>query len=178
MARGRGTGRADLPDRATSRELRQLAVLWGFVRPYRTQVAGALAALALAAGTVLAMGFGLRLLVDEGFAAGNADLLDRAVIVLLGVVVVLALASYARFYLVSWIGERVVADIRKAVFDHVIGLSPAYFEVTRTGEILSRLTTDTTLIQMVVGTSASIALAQHLAVCRRGDPAAIHQSLS
>ncbi|MEM7225016.1 MAG: ABC transporter transmembrane domain-containing protein [Pseudomonadota bacterium] len=162
MARGRGTARADLPERATSRELKQLAVLWGFVRPYKAQVAAALFALTVAAGTVLAMGFGLRLLVDEGFAAGNADLLDRAVVVLLGVVAFLAVASYARFYLVSWIGERVVADIRKAVYDHVLRLSPAYFEVTRTGEILSRLTTDTTLIQMVVGTSASIALRNSL----------------
>ena len=136
--------------------------MWGFVRPYRGHVLAALLALAVAAGTVLALGFGLRLLVDEGFATGNADLLDRAVVVLLGVIVFLAMASYARFYLVSWIGERVVADIRKAVFDHVVTLSPAYFEVTRTGEILSRLTTDTTLIQMVVGTSASIALRNSL----------------
>ena len=158
MARGRGTARADLPERAASRELRQLTVLWRFVRPYRPQIAGALAALVVAAATVLAMGFGLRLLVDEGFATGNAELLDRAVVVLLGMVALLAAASYARFYMVSWIGERVVADVRKAVYDHVLGLSPAYFEVTRTGEILSRLTTDTTLIQMVVSTSASVAL--------------------
>jgi ATP-binding cassette subfamily B protein len=145
-------------ERPVSRDLGQLTYLWRFLRPYGRRMLGALVALTVAAGTVLAMGFGLRKLVDEGFAGGDAALLDQAVLVLLAVVVLLAAASYARFYLVSWIGERVVADIRKAVFDHIITLSPAYFEVTRTGEILSRLTTDTTLLQMVVGTSASIAL--------------------
>ena len=149
-------------DRPVSREFGQLAYLWRFVRPYRPQIAGAVVALSVAAATVLGLGSGLRKLIDDGFASGNAALLDQAVLVLLGVVVLLAAASYARFYLVSWIGERVVADIRRAVFDHVITLSPAYYEVTRTGEIMSRLTTDTTLLQMVVGTSASIALRNSL----------------
>lgn len=158
MARGEFSD-ARSSDRPGSRNLLRLLYLKRFVRPYIRQIAGALCALTIAAATVLALGFGLRKLVDEGFAEGGSEaLLDQAVVVLLGVVVVLALASYARFFLVSWIGERVVADIRKAVFDHVITLSPAYYEVTRTGEILSRLTTDTTLLQMVVGTSASIAL--------------------
>ncbi len=129
-----------------------------FVRPYRLQVAGAAVALIVAAVTVLAMGNGLRLLVDKGFSAGDPALLDRAVIVLMGVVVLLAGSSYARFFLVSWIGERVVADIRKAVFNHMISLSPGFFETTRTGELLSRLATDTTLVQTVVGSSVSIAL--------------------
>ena len=145
-------------ERPASRDLGQLRRLFGFVWPYRLQVAGALAALIVAAGTVLGLGFGLRKLVDEGFASGNVALLDQAVLVLFGVVLVLAGSSYARFYLVSWIGERVVADLRRAVFDRVITLSPAYYELTRTGEILSRLTTDTSVLQMVVGTSASIAL--------------------
>ena len=152
-----GQARGD-GERATSRDLGQLAYIWRFVAPYRLQVAGAMAALGVAAVTVLAMGFGLRALVDEGFSGGDAGLLDRAVLVLLGVVLLLAAASYARFFLVSWIGERVIADIRRAVYDHVITLSPAYFEITRTGEVLSRLTTDTTLLQVVVGSSASIAL--------------------
>jgi len=136
-----------------------------FVRPYRLQVAGAAVALIVAAVTVLAMGNGLRLLVDKGFSAGDPALLDRAVIVLMGVVVLLAGSSYARFFLVSWIGERVVADIRKAVFNHVISLSPGFFETTRTGELLSRLATDTTLVQTVVGSSVSIALRNTLLFC-------------
>ncbi|MCH6587429.1 MAG: ATP-binding cassette domain-containing protein [Proteobacteria bacterium] len=145
-------------ERASSRKLGQLGRIWRFVKPYRLRVAGATCAVAVAAGTVLGLGFGLRKLVDEGFASGNADLLDEAIWVLFGVVLLLAAASYTRFYLVSWVGERVVADIRRAVFDQVIRLSPAYYEVTRTGEILSRLTTDTSVLQMVVGTSVSIAL--------------------
>jgi ATP-binding cassette subfamily B protein len=115
-------------------------------------------ALTVAAGTVLALGIGLRRLVDEGFRSGNEAMLDQALIVLLGVVVLLSAATACRFYLVSWIGERVVADIRRAVYDHVLGLNPGFFESARTGEILSRLTTDTTLIQVVVGTTGSMAL--------------------
>ncbi|MBO6560416.1 MAG: ATP-binding cassette domain-containing protein [Nisaea sp.] len=140
------------------RDLGPLKALMPFVRSYKLQIAGAMVALVVAAVTVLAMGNGLRHLVDNGFSAGDPDLLDQAVIVLLGVVILLAGASYARFYLVSWIGERVVADIRKAVFNHVISLSPGYFETMRTGELLSRIATDTTLVQTVVGSSVSIAL--------------------
>ncbi|HIC79635.1 MAG TPA: ATP-binding cassette domain-containing protein, partial [Kiloniellaceae bacterium] len=138
--------------------LKLLGQLWQFVRPYKLQLGCAIAALLVAAGTVLGLGMGLRRLVDEGFSAGNAALLNQAVLVLFGVVILLAAAIYARFYLVSWIGERVVADIRKRVFDHILTLSPAYYEVTRTGEVLSRLTTDTTLLQTVVGSSVSIAI--------------------
>jgi ATP-binding cassette, subfamily B, bacterial len=145
-------------ERAASRNFRELAFLWRFVRQYPVQALGALLALSVAALTVLGFGFGLRKLVDEGFAAGNEALFDQAILVLIAAVLVLAAASYSRFYLVSWIGERVVADLRRTVFDHVIELSPAYYEVTRTGEILSRLTTDTTLLQVVVGTSVPIAL--------------------
>jgi len=158
MARGAESEPGKRNERPVGRDLGQLAALWRFVRPYRAQVAGALLALVVAAGTVLTLGFGLRKLVDEGFASGNAELLDQAVLVLIAVIVLLAGASYARFFLVSWIGERVVADVRRAIFDRVIALSPAYYEVTRTGEVLSRLTTDTTLLQVVVGTSVSIAL--------------------
>ena len=118
-------------ERPRGRDLGQLTYLWRFVRPYRLQVAGALVALTVAAATVLVLGLGLRKLVDEGFASGNAALLDQAVLVLIGVILLLAASSYARFFLVSWIGERVVADLRQAVYDHVITLSPAYFEVTR-----------------------------------------------
>ncbi|MEX0758229.1 MAG: ABC transporter transmembrane domain-containing protein, partial [Tistlia sp.] len=157
--RGAAAGEAGiLADRPTSRDLKVLLYLWRFVQPYRLQVGLACVALVVAAATVLALGSGLRMLVDQGFATGNAALLDQAVIALLAAVALLAGASYARFYMVSWIGERVAADLRKAVFDHTLGLSPGFYETTRTGEILSRLTTDTSLLQVVVGTSVSIAL--------------------
>ncbi|MDZ4737380.1 MAG: ABC transporter transmembrane domain-containing protein [Rhodospirillaceae bacterium] len=146
------------PDRAATRDLGQLRLLLHFLKPYRRQLAGALLALTIAAVTVLALGQGLRDLVDHGFAAGNPRELDRAVIVLFGVTVLLAVSTFARYYLVTWVGERVVNDLRRAVFDRVIRLSPAFFEMTRTGEVLSRLTTDTTLLQLVVGSSVSVAL--------------------
>jgi ATP-binding cassette subfamily B protein len=146
-------------ERAKSRNYRTLLSLLRFALPYRWHIAGATFALLIAAGTTLAMGAGLRLLIDQGFGtSGDTSLLDRAVLILFGVSVLLASGTFMRFYLVSWVGERVVADIRKAVFDHIIGLSPGFFEITRTGEVVSRLTTDTTLLQVVVGSSVSIAL--------------------
>jgi ATP-binding cassette, subfamily B, bacterial len=147
-----------LADRDSSRNFSALRAIIPFVRPYRLQVAGAMVALVVASGTVLALGSGLRMLVDQGFADGNASLLDQALFVLFAVTLLMAGASYARFFLVSWIGERVVADIRSAVYAHIIRLDPGFFEVTRTGEVLSRLTTDTTLLQVVIGSSVSIAL--------------------
>ena len=151
-------------ERPGRRDLRELRHLWGYLSPYRLRMAGAGAALTVAAGTVLALGLGLRTLVDEGFATGNAALLDTAVMTLFLVVAVMAAASFARYYLVTWLGERVVADVRRDVFGHVIGLSPGFYETTRTGEVVSRLTTDTTLLQVVVGTSVPIALRNLLMV--------------
>ena len=145
-------------ERPRGRHLRPLRDLARFIAPYRLVVAGALVALTVAASAMLTVGVALRSVVDLGFHAEQAEILDRQFAGLFGVVAVLAMATFARFYLVSWLGERVVGDIRRAVFDRVIGLSLAYFEVTRTGEILSRLTSDTTLIQTVVGTSASMAM--------------------
>ncbi|MSP83011.1 MAG: ATP-binding cassette domain-containing protein [Alphaproteobacteria bacterium] len=143
---------------APKTNLRVLAHVLGYMRPYRLQVAGALLALVVAALTVLGLGAGLRRLVDEGFAAADPGYLNAALLALLGVILLLALASYARFTLVSWIGERVVADIRRDVYDHVLALDVGYFETTKTGEILSRLVTDTTVLQVVVGSSLSMAL--------------------
>ena len=139
------------------RDIRLLRQLGRFLRPYRAHVLAALVALTVAAATVLAVGEGIRRLVDDGFAAGNAELLNDALLVLLVFIIFLAGATYARFFLVSWIGERVVADIRKAVFDHVLTLSPGFYETTRVAEVMSRLTADTTLLQTVVGSSASMA---------------------
>jgi ATP-binding cassette subfamily B protein len=129
-----------------------------YLKPYRWAVAGALVALCVAAGAVLIMGVGLRTLVDEGFSSGDADLLDQSLIRLLFVIMALTAATFSRFFLVSWIGEQVVADIRRNVFNHIISLDPGFFEKNRTGEILSRLTTDTTLLQSVIGSQVSVAL--------------------
>ncbi|MEM7122831.1 MAG: ABC transporter transmembrane domain-containing protein [Pseudomonadota bacterium] len=145
-------------ERAKSRDFSHLGRLVGYLKPYKLQVAGALVALTVAAVTVLGLGVGLRQLVDEGFAGQDKGLLDKALIAMLITVVVLAGASYARFFLVSWVGERTVADLRRDVYDRVIALSPTFFETTRTGEVLSRLTTDTTLLQQVIGSSLSTAL--------------------
>ena len=148
-------------DNKNSKEVKRISALkmvFPYIIPYKLQLTGAAIALLFAAATVLAMGAGLRFLIDEGFAEGDPVLLDRAVIVLVAVVVLLAGASYARFYLISWVGERVVADLRVAVFNHVIGLNLAFFETRSPGEILSRISTDTTLVQTVVGSSVSVAL--------------------
>ena len=126
--------------------------------PYRLQALGALFAMAVAAGMVLAFGQGLKYLIDEGFRTNDPRLLDRAVLVVFASTVVLALASFSRFYLVSWIGERVVADLCKEVFGHLLTLSPGFFEVTRTGDVISRLTTDTAVLQTVVGASLPFAM--------------------
>jgi len=148
----------DNKNREDVKSISALKMVFPYIKPYKFQLIGAAIALLFAAATVLAMGAGLRFLIDEGFAEGDPLLLDRAVIVLVVVVILLAGASYARFYLISWVGERVVADLRIAVFNHVIGLNLAFFETRSPGEILSRISTDTTLVQTVVGSSVSVAL--------------------
>lgn len=150
--------RDSIPDRPANKDIRQLARILGFLAPYRRQVAIAMVALVVAAACVLVLGQGLRRVIDGGFASGDAALLDAALFALLGVIVVMAIATYTRFYFVSWIGERVSADIRRAVFGHLLDLSPGFFEVTRTGEVISRLTNDTSLLEVVIGSSASFAL--------------------
>jgi ATP-binding cassette subfamily B protein len=121
--------------------------------PYRWQALGALVAMAVSAGMVLAFGQGLRYLIDQGFRAHDPRLLDQAVLIVFASTVLLALASFCRFFLVSWVGERVVADLRRQVFAHLLTLSPAFYELTRTGDIVSRLTTDTAVLQTVTGSS-------------------------
>ncbi len=145
-------------ERPKSKRLIGLRPLWAVMAPYRLRVAGALLAMAVAAGAVMALGQGMKYLVDEGLVAGQTAQLDRGALVLFAFAVLLALASYSRFYLVTSIGERVVADLRKRVFGHLLTLSPAFFEITRTGEVLSRLTNDTTLLQGVVGSSLPFAM--------------------
>jgi ATP-binding cassette, subfamily B, bacterial len=153
---------SDSAQQPRSRSFRPLLQLLQFLRPYRLQLGGATIALVISSAAVLMVGQGLRHVVDQGLGAGSPDLLGQTVGALGIVIVVLAVSTYSRFSLVSWIGERVVADLRIAVFDRVVSLSPAYFETTKTGEILSRLTTDTTLLQTVIGSSVSMALRNSL----------------
>jgi ATP-binding cassette subfamily B protein len=137
---------------------RTIARLWRFLAPYRRRFVVAGIALLIAAGCALAMGQGLRLVIDRGFAAADPSALNEALVALLAVIAVMAVATYVRFYNVSWIGERVTADLRQRVFDHLLTLSPGFFEVTRTGEVISRLTNDTTMLETVIGSSLSLAL--------------------
>lgn len=143
---------------APSRNLRPLRRLTPYLMPYKMQMFGATLALIFASGTVLAIGSGLRAVIDKGFEAHNPHMLDHTLLLMLVAVLVLAFSTYARFSLVSWLGERVVADFRRDMYDHILKLGPAFFEVTRSGDILSRLTADTSILQVVVGTSLSMAL--------------------
>jgi ATP-binding cassette subfamily B protein len=130
-------------------------VLLPFLRPYRGRVLGALLALLTAASLVLLLGQGVRRLIDHGFAAGEMTRLNEAAVAMAAVIGALAVATSCRFYLVSWLGERVAGDLRRAVFDRLISLSPAFFETARTGELLSRLTADTSLLQALIGSAIS-----------------------
>lgn len=143
-------------DRATSRRIGALAGLWPFIAPYRGLVALSLLALVLTASISLVLPVAVRRVVD-GFSAG-AELLDSYFAGAVAIAALLALGTGARYYLVTRLGERVVADIRRAVFDRVIGMSPAFYERLMTGEVVSRITTDTTLILSVIGSSISVAL--------------------
>ncbi|EUB72624.1 lipid A ABC exporter family, fused ATPase and inner membrane subunit [Pseudomonas sp. GM41(2012)] len=135
-----------------------------FIAPYRWPAVGALLALIVTAGITLSMGQGIRLLVDQGFMTQSPHLLNQSIGLFMLLVVGLAIGTFARFYLVSWIGERVVADIRRQVFNHLIYLHPGFYEDNRSSEIQSRLTADTTLLQSVIGSSLSLFLRNLLMV--------------
>jgi ATP-binding cassette subfamily B protein len=143
---------------ARSRKLRPLLSLLPYVARYRARALAALLALLAAAVTTLVVPIAVRRMIDFGFSRDSANLIDSYFAVMIGIVAVLALASAARFYLVTTLGERIVADLREEVFGHVISLSPAYFDEAKTGELISRLTADTTQIKAAVGASVSIAL--------------------
>ncbi|MFJ4385665.1 ABC transporter transmembrane domain-containing protein [Pseudomonas sp. NPDC089408] len=153
-----------MPESVSPRQRRALRLAWRFIRPYRRQVMLALLALVVTAGITLSMGQGIRLLVDQGFMTRSAHQLNQTIGLFLLLVLALAVGTFSRFYLVSWIGERCVADIRRAVFDHLIGLHPGFFEDNRSSEIQSRLTADTTLLQSVIGSSLSMFLRNALMV--------------
>jgi ATP-binding cassette subfamily B protein len=138
--------------------VRTAARLGRFLAPYRGRFVVAGIALLIAAGCTLAVGQGLKLVIDRGFLGNDAGALDQALAALLAVIATMSVATYVRFYNVSWIGERVTADIRCKVFDHLLTLSPGFFEITRTGEVVSRLTNDATMLETVIGSSLSLAL--------------------
>ncbi|MCA3573539.1 MAG: ATP-binding cassette domain-containing protein [Aestuariivirga sp.] len=144
--------------RPRGRNLRPLLRLTPFLRRYKLQMVMALVALLAAAGATLAVPLAVRRIIDNGFTTENAALVDQYFMAMMAVVVVLALGSALRFYFVMWIGERVVADVRDAVFSHLLKLSPGFFEAQRTGEVVSRLTADTTQIKAAFSSTASIAL--------------------
>jgi len=152
----------EVADRASEpaprRRVGELARLRGFLAPHAARIAVALLALVVAAGAVLALGQGLRYVIDAGFGAGDAVSLNGALAAFIGIAVVMSIASYTRFYLMMTTGERVITDIRRAVFDHILELPAAFFEGARTGEIISRLTNDVTLLQSVVSSGISMFL--------------------
>ena len=162
-ARAAGSAR-EQPDKPTApepterRKLRPLLSLMPYLARYRWRAIAALVVLVIAAITTLVVPIAVRRMIDFGFVREGASLIDSYFTVLIGIVAVLALSSAARFYLVTTLGERIVADLRESVFGHLISLSPAYFDAAKTGELISRLTADTTQIKAAVGASISVAL--------------------
>jgi ATP-binding cassette subfamily B protein len=135
-----------------------LSWLFSHLRPYMSKVAFAIIALVVGAMSWLVLGQGIKMVVDQGFVAGDEAMLLNSLALVLVIAFIGSIATYCRFYLMVWLGERVCADIRKALFSHLVTLSPSFFAESRTGEVISRFTSDTTLLQSVVGTGVSMAL--------------------
>ena len=141
-----------------------LKPLFSFLIPYKTRVFLALVALLVTAGLNLSIGQGVKLVIDNGFIAGSIEQLQNSILIMLSLITLVAIGTYCRFYLMSWLGERVSGDIRLTVFKRLVSLHPSYFEDNRQGEIMSRLTTDTTLLQSIIGSSFSMALRSTLMI--------------
>ncbi|MBA6288780.1 ABC transporter transmembrane domain-containing protein [Colwellia sp. MB3u-4] len=135
-----------------------LLPIFAFIKPYKLMLAMALLALLVTAAVNLSLGQGVKFVIDNGFIAGSVEQLQSAILALIGLISLLAVGTFSRFYLMSWLGERVSADMRKAVFNRIVTLHPSYFEENRSGELMSRLTTDTALLQSIIGSSFSMAL--------------------
>ncbi len=144
--------------RKNNQNLSILLQLRSFIAPYKWRVIAALIALMATASLTLSVGYGVRMLIDQGFAQQSLNELGNAIEFIIGVTICIAIGTFFRFYLVSSVGERVSADIRLAVFNHVVTLHPSYFETHSSGDIMSRLTTDTTLLQSIIGSSFSMAM--------------------
>ncbi|WP_394125714.1 ABC transporter ATP-binding protein/permease [Vibrio hepatarius] len=142
----------------TKKNLGILFELLKFIKPYRVKVGAALVALIFTASLTLTVGHGVRILIDQGFAQQSTSELGSAIGFILIVTVLISIGTFFRFYLVSSVGERVSADIRLAVFNHIVTLHPSYFETNGSGDIMSRITTDTTLLQSIIGSSFSMAM--------------------
>ena len=151
-------------DRPKSRSLGPLRALVPYLRPYRGVLVLALLALLVAAAAMLALPIALRYLIDNGISSKSSDTINQYFVAFLAAAAIFGVFAALRFYLVSWIGERVVADMRSAVYARVIRMDPAFFEVTRIGEVLSRLTADTTLVQSIAGVNLSITLRSTLSL--------------
>ncbi len=149
---------------ASGKKLSTLLALIQFLKPYKKTIGAFLLALLFTSGVMLSIGQGVRLLIDKGFAQQSLTQLNAAIGFMMVIAIMMSLGTYVRFYLVSWLGERVSADIRKAVFDHIVTLHPGFFEDNRSGDIMSRLTTDTTLLQSIIGSSFSMALRSAISV--------------
>jgi len=145
-------------NRGGSKDLRSLTPAWKFLRPYVWPITFASIALIVTAGATLSIGQGIRLVVDSGFAGGDAEVLTESLALFAVFVLILTVGTFVRFYFVSWVGERVSADIRQAVYSHLIHIHPGFFATNSPSEIQSRITTDTTLLQTVIGSSVSVAL--------------------
>ncbi|MDG2411069.1 MAG: ABC transporter transmembrane domain-containing protein [Halioglobus sp.] len=150
-----------MPPRAKE-GLRSLAPVLGLLVNYKRRVVGASLALLFTAAATLSMGLGVQVLIDEGFGGGSNNSLKGAIALFFAIAAAMAFGTFIRFYLVSWLGERVSADIRKQVFDNIVRLHPGFFETNRSLEIMSRITTDTTLLQTIIGSSFSMALRSSL----------------
>ncbi|MEM1090191.1 MAG: ABC transporter transmembrane domain-containing protein [Pseudomonadota bacterium] len=145
-------------DRKPSKNLAILKRLWPFIQPYLSKLLLALALLVLGAATTLSLPIAVRQMIDLGFDPAQQSAITRYFLLLLGVALAMGLFTSLRYFWVSWIGQRVVADLRRAVYRKILSFSPAFFETTRTGEVLSRINTDTTLVEVVVGSTFSITL--------------------
>ncbi|MDX1922962.1 MAG: ABC transporter transmembrane domain-containing protein [Alphaproteobacteria bacterium] len=144
--------------KAAKQDLGTLKSLIPLLKPYSKQMIFALLGLVVAASATLGIGTGVKGLIDTGFGKGNAELLNQTLVILFLVIVVMSVASFARFYYVSWVGERVVADLRRKIFRHLLQLTPSYYETAQSGDLISRMNTDTSLLQVVIGSSVSVAM--------------------
>ena len=153
-----------MPEEPTSAGFTPLRGLLGLLWRHKLRLVAASLALIVTSMLQLSLGYGLQLLIDDGFAGGDPEGLRNAVVFIVAVGAAMAVGAMVRFYLVSWLGERVSADLRSAVFPNLVGLHPSYFESNQSGEIMSRLTTDTTLLQTLIGSSVSLAARNSLSL--------------